>query len=102
MRELLDADVRWHGAGDADGGCQNREQAMVWMTEAIRQGITVELIDARAIDESRVLVLLHRRPDPPNSDPPAPHGQLLSFRDGKVVEMVVYPTAEEAVAAAAA
>jgi ketosteroid isomerase-like protein len=33
---------------------------------------------------------------------PSPHGQILTFRDGKIAEMVVYPTAEEALGAARA
>jgi hypothetical protein len=31
---------------------------------------------------------------------PQPHGEVVTGRDGKIVEMVVYPTVEEAMTAA--
>jgi ketosteroid isomerase-like protein len=97
VRELLAPDVRWYAAGHADAGCQNREQALGWMGEALRRGIGVDLIDTRVIDDDRVLVVLRRRPHPQDADPP-PHAQILTFRDGKVIEMVVYPSPEDAAA----
>ncbi len=100
VRELLAPDVRWHAAGDDAGGCQNREQALAWMGDAIGRGIHVELIDVRALDEARVLVLLQRRSGLPDA-PPA-HGQILTFRQGQVIEMVVYPSADEALGASGA
>jgi ketosteroid isomerase-like protein len=103
VRELLSPEVRWHGAGDDQGGCQNRAQALVWMGEAIARGIRVELVDARAIGEDQVLVLLQRNQrregDPPGELPP-PHGQILTLQEGRIIEMVVYPSADEALDAA--
>ena len=100
---MLAPHVRWHGAGDDHGGCQNRKQALHWMTAAIDRGIRVQLLEARALKNDRVLVLLQRRA-PHEGDPggelPPPHGQILTLRDGKITEMVVYPTAEEAAGAA--
>lgn len=101
VRDLLAPGVRWHAAGDAEGGCQNREQALEWMGDAIGRGIQVDLIDARPLGEDRVVAVLQRRADGPG-EPPAPHGEVLTFRAGRVVEMVVYPSAEEALAAAVA
>jgi ketosteroid isomerase-like protein len=102
---MLTPDVRWHGAGDDDGGCQNREQALQWMTAAIDRGIRVQLLEARELKNDRVLVLLQRstpREGDPSGELPPPHGQILTLRDGKITEMVVYPTAEEATGAAGA
>jgi ketosteroid isomerase-like protein len=100
---MLAPGVRWHGAGDEHGGCQNREQALRWMGDAIARGIRVQLLETRELGDDRVLVLLQRNP-PPDSNPggqvPPPHGEILRFRDGKVTEMVVYPTAEDALRAA--
>jgi hypothetical protein len=47
-------------------------------------------------------VLLQRNvlPGDPSGERPSPHGQILTLRDGKIAEMVVYPTAEAAVGAA--
>jgi len=42
---------------------------------------------------------------PPHPPPgwersPEPHGELITVRDGRIAEMVVYPTVEDALAAA--
>jgi ketosteroid isomerase-like protein len=100
---ILSPDVRWHGAGDEGGGCQNREQALGWMREAIDRGIRVELLEVRELADGRVLVALQRRVQGDQAQAgarPSPHGQILTLQDGKVAEMVVYPTADEASAAA--
>jgi ketosteroid isomerase-like protein len=97
---MLSPDVRWHGAGDDSGGCQNRKQTLRWMREAIERGVRVDLLDARELPGDRVVLVLRRRPTPDDPEPPAPHGQIISFRDGLIAEMVVYPTAGEALAAA--
>jgi ketosteroid isomerase-like protein len=100
---LLHDDVRWHGAGDEDGGCQNRAQTLRWMREGISRGVRVELVGARELPDGRVLLRLQRTaPREGETEVPPPHAQILSFRDGKIAEMVVYPTAEEAAAAAGA
>lgn len=99
---LLDENVYW-GAPDHESGCQNRNQALRWMSEGITRGIHVDLVDARELSDGRVLVLLQRNiPHEGDSQPPGPHGQLVSFRNGKIAEMLVYPTAEEALTAAGA
>lgn len=103
IRDLLAEDVRWHAAGDDGGGCQNRAQALVWMGETIARGVHVELLDVRALDDQRVLVLLQRnlrRDGDPTAEPPSPHGQIVTFRDDKVSEIVVYASDEDAVSAA--
>ncbi|HEY1590291.1 MAG TPA: nuclear transport factor 2 family protein [Solirubrobacteraceae bacterium] len=97
---MLAPDVRWHGAGDDTGGCQNRKQALRWMREAIERGVAVELLDARELSGDRVALVLRRRPSSDDPEPPRPHGEIISFRDGLITEMVVYPTVEEALAAA--
>lgn len=97
---LLDEDVRWHGAGDDEGGCQNRKQTLRWMSEAISRGVRVELLEARELPDGRVLLLLQRTLGEDETELPLPHGQILSFRNGKIAEMVVYPIAAEALQAA--
>ena len=100
IAEMLAPDVRWHGAGDDTGGCQNRKQALRWMREAIERGVAVELLDARELSGDRVALVLRRQPSSGDLEPPRPHGEIISFRDGLITEMVVYPTVEEALAAA--
>jgi ketosteroid isomerase-like protein len=103
IEEMLAPDVRWHGPGDEAGGCQDRRQAMVWIGEALARGIRVEVVEAKALGEDRVLVLLQRnrrRDGDPAEAPPPPHAQIVTFNRGRVVEMVVYASPDEALDAA--
>jgi hypothetical protein len=46
------------------------------------------------------LVPVTQSHQPPDwGPPPEPHGEIVTVRHGKVVEMVVYPTVAEALAA---
>lgn len=100
LQGVLADDVRWHAAGDDGGGCQNRREALVWMRGTVARGVRAEVLEVQALDEDRVLVLLQR--DPQGDEPqPAPHGQIIHFRGGKVSEIVVYPSADAATQAAA-
>jgi len=97
--ELLDPDVKWHG-GDpsAPGACRNRDEALAFMrqSEVIRSG-RFELADVVAVGDRVVVVM---RP-PSDGDQPAPLvANVTTFRDGKVVEMVHYPRAEDGLRAA--
>lgn len=96
---LLDDDVYW--GADGGGGCENRQQALRWMREGIARGVHVDLLEARELSDGRVLLLLQRTtPHEGEAEPPDPHAQILSFRGGKISQMLVYPTAEEARSAA--
>jgi ketosteroid isomerase-like protein len=101
IAELLDPDVKWHG-GDptAAGSCQNRDQALAFMrqAEAIR-GAGFELVDVVGAGDKVVVII---RPPSDGDSPAAPVANLTTFRDGKVVEMVHYPSPDDALAAAAA
>ena len=98
---LLAPDVRWHG-GDpgAPGACRNRDEALAFMrrSEAIRGG-RVELVDVVAAGDRVVVVM---RPPSGGAEPAPLVANLTTFRDGKVVEIVHYPIAEDALAAAGA
>ena len=97
--ELLDPEVKWHG-GDptAIGSCQNRDQALRFMrrAESMRSG-GFELVDVVDAGDKVVVIL---RPPPEGAEPAAPVANLTTFRNGKVVEMVHYPSPQAALAAA--
>jgi ketosteroid isomerase-like protein len=99
IAELLDADVKWHG-GDptAPGACHNRTEALAFMRQSdVIRGGHFELVDVVGIGDAVVVIM---RP-PSEGDPPAePVANLATFRAGKVVEMVHYPDAGEALAEA--
>jgi len=97
--ELLDPEVKWHG-GDptAAGSCQNRDQALRFMgrSEALLSG-RVELVDVVGAGDKVVVIL---RPPSRGARPAPLVANLATFRNGKVVEMVHYPNADDALAAA--
>lgn len=52
-------------------------------------------------DIDAATAVLHPTHQPPEwGEQPDPHGEVVTVRDGKVVEMLVYPTVEAALAAA--
>lgn len=97
IAELLDPEVKWHG-GDPSAGCLNREQALGFMREskAIRNG-RVELVDVVGAGDKVAVIM---RPPSRGDEPAATVANLATFRDGRVVEMVHYPSPDDAVAAA--
>jgi ketosteroid isomerase-like protein len=98
--DFLDPQVRWYGAGepDAEGSCHNRDDALAFIRRALAQGMTAEPLDFRDAGH-RVVVILQSHA-PPERGEREPHGQVVTVRDGRVTEMVVYPTVAEALAAA--
>jgi ketosteroid isomerase-like protein len=99
--EMLDADVRWHGVGDEEEGCHDRDEAIAFLHQSRKDGVSAELLDAREVGD-RVLLVVHTHAPPEWGEREEPHGELATVRDGKVVEIVVYPNVDEAVAAAGA
>ena len=95
---LLDNDVKWHG-GDptAPGSCKNRGQALEFMRRAHKHDRLGELVDVLGAGD-RVIVVM--RPPSLEGEQVPPVANLVTFRGGKVIEMVHYPTREEAIAAA--
>lgn len=100
--EVLDPKVQWYGAGgdEHQGGCHNRDEALAFVRQALEDGVTAEAFDFRDAGD-RVVVLLQAHQPQEWGEQPQPHGEVVTVRDGKVVEMVVYPTVDEALAAAA-
>jgi ketosteroid isomerase-like protein len=98
IRELLDPDVKWHG-GDpsAPGACRNRDQALAFMRQARSRRGVGELVDVRGAGDHVVVIL---RPPADAGETPTVVANLTTFRDGRVVEMVHYPDARDALAAA--
>jgi ketosteroid isomerase-like protein len=96
LGELLDPDVKWHG-GDpsAEGACNNRDEALAFMrrSDVIRGG-RFELVDVVGAGDAVVVVIRV----PAESDDLVVVANLVTFRDGKVVEMVHYPSADDALA----
>jgi hypothetical protein len=97
---VLDPGVRWHGADDPDNedGCHNRDEAVAFIERSLADGITSKLLDIRDAGDRLVAVIEAHTP-PEWEQPPDLHGEVISIRDGKVTEMVVYGTVEDALSA---
>lgn len=98
---VLDPDVRWHGANDPDneGGCHSCEGALAFIERSLADGITAKLLDVRDAGDRLVAVIESHKP-PEWDQPPDVHGDVITVRDGKVTEMVVYATVDAALRAA--
>jgi ketosteroid isomerase-like protein len=99
--DVLDADVRWYGADAAseEDGCHNRDEALAFIRQTLADGVSAEALDFKDADDRVVVVVQTHRP-PEWGERPEPHGEVVTVRDGKVVEMVVYPTVGDALTAA--
>ena len=99
--EALDPQVRWYGsdAEPPDDGCHNRDDALAFIRRARDDGVSAEALEFRDAGD-RVVVVLQRHQPPEWGERPEPHGEVVTVRNGKVVEMVVYPNVDEALAAA--
>jgi ketosteroid isomerase-like protein len=97
IAELLDPDVKWHG-GDPSAGCQNRTETLKWMRGATRRQPFAELVDVVG-DGDKVAVIMARPSEQGGKELVA---NVSTFRDGKVVEMVHYPNANDALDAVGA
>ena len=99
----LDPHVRWYAADepDADGTCHNRCEALAFLRRARADGVSAELLELREVGD-RIVSIIQTHIPPDWGDQPPPHGEVVTIRHGKIVEMVVYPTVEEALQAAGA
>jgi hypothetical protein len=99
----LDPQVRWYAADepDADGTCHNRSEALAFLQRTRADGVSAELLELREVGD-RLVSIIQTRVPPDWGEQPPPHGEVLTVRDRKIVEMVVYPTVDEALQAARA
>jgi ketosteroid isomerase-like protein len=98
VREYLDPEVKWHG-GDptAVGACKNRHDALAFIQQARERRRVGELVDVIDAGDKVVMIM---RPPPRDGEPSDLAANLTTFRGGKAVEIVHYPSAEDALAAA--
>src|SRR5262249_16450823 len=92
IAELLDPDVKWHG-GDPSSGCQNRGDALGFISDGLARVTNIELVDVVGAGDKVGVVL-------PRPGDPGAVGNVTRLKNGKVVEIVHYPDPADALAAA--
>lgn len=99
----LDPHVRWYAAGelDADGTCHNRGEVLAFIQQALGDGVGAELLELHEVGDRLVCVVQTHVP-PEWGEQPPPHGEVVTIRNHKIVEMVVYPTVDDALPGARA
>jgi ketosteroid isomerase-like protein len=100
VSDLLDPDVKWHGGDpDATGACRNRRQALAFIARASERLRDVGVLDVVGAGDKVVVVMGAPAPD---GEPAWTAANVSTVRDGKVVEIVHYPDAQEALVAVGA
>jgi ketosteroid isomerase-like protein len=99
----LDPHVRWYAADDrdADGTCHDRGEALAFLERTRADGVSAELLELREVGD-RIVSLIQTHIPPDWGDQPPPHGEVVTVRHGKIVELVVYPNVDDALQAARA
>lgn len=72
---------------------------LAFLQRSHADGVSAALLDVHPAGRRLVAVVQTHLPAE-WGDQPEPHGELVTVRDGKIVEMLVYATVPEALAAA--
>ena len=100
IESILDPQVQWRWIEPGDWDCRSREDVMRTLRERHAEGFgrsDLEFIDA---GPDMVIVVAHPR-EVGGDDWPAEAATIITFRNGRVVEMQDYRSREEAMAASA-
>jgi uncharacterized protein len=100
---VLHENVQWHAAGAADSetACHSRSDALAFIKSRIADGVSADLLDIHPVGDGRYVLTLQRHQPEGRGPVSTPHGELVTVRDGKVTEMLVYETVQDAETAAA-
>jgi hypothetical protein len=94
---LLDPNVHWGAPGDQTFGCQNRNQVLSWYQSGHDAGVRAEVTET-IVSGDRILVGM--RVTGRDHDDEPERWQVLTVRDGLVVDIVGYDERIEAADAA--
>jgi len=95
FRDLLDPNVRWGAPGDPAPACQSREQVLAWYQRSRDGGVRAS-VDEVVVGEGRVLVGLTLANASPGRDGGAQRWQVLTLRNGRVIDIRGYDDRDEA------
>jgi ketosteroid isomerase-like protein len=103
FNELLDPGVTWGAPGARNPSCKNRQQVIAWYQRGRESGGQAQVNDVSVVGDRLIVGLTVRRTDAANQRGGAAlRWQVLTVRDGLVVEIVGFDDRIEAFDHAAA
>jgi len=99
LGELLDPEVHWGPPGDPSPPCQTREQVIAWYERAKQSGASARVSEVTVLGD-RILVglVVVGTNESRSRGGHAARWQLLTVRDGRVVDIVGFEQKAEAAA----
>ena len=95
--ELLDQDVTWGAPGARNPTCQNRNQVLNWYQRAREGGVRGSVFDVVVLGDRLLVSLSVRGTEGANErGGSALRFQVLTVRDGRIVEIVGFDDKSEA------
>ena len=100
IEAMLDPDVQWRWFEPGEWDCRSREDVMRTLRERHAQGFGRSELEFVGAGDDAVIVVAHPRAVA-GDDWPEEAATIITFRDGRVVDMQDYRTRDEALAAVA-
>ncbi len=100
IEAMLDPDVRWRWFEPGDWDCRSRQDVMRTLRERYAQGFGRSELEFVQAGDDAVIVVAY--PLAVAGDWPEEAATIITFREGKVVDMQDYRTRDEALAAVSA
>jgi hypothetical protein len=97
---LLDPNVHWGAPDDPAPSCQNREQVLAWYQRGRDAGVRARVTEVAVLGVQTILAGLVVTGHQVGDSSEVERWQLLTVRNGRVVDIVAYNDRAEAVARA--
>ncbi len=86
--ELLDPEVHWGAPDDQEYGCKNRRQVLAWYKRGRDKGVRAKVTEVVPHgDRLLVGLLVSGTPDATSGGGDSERWQVLSVRDGRIVDI---------------
>jgi ketosteroid isomerase-like protein len=97
--DLLDPNVRWGPPGDPSPPCQSREQVLAWYQRGKQSGVSARVTEVVVLGDQILVGLVVAGNEPARArGGQATRWQVLTVREGRVVDIVGFDQRSEAVA----
>jgi ketosteroid isomerase-like protein len=99
LEDLLDPHVHWGAPGAKNPTCKNKEQVLAWITKSLESGRRGQVNDITVLDDKVLVELVtHRTQAAEVRGGAALRWQVLTVRDGLIVDIVGFDDRDEALA----